>query len=324
MSFCQQKQNNANTHKAHMLYKAGQLLLSLCYRLGNVEINDQSRKPARAPFPWFSVLHPRYHLGGGMRVQLCFTKTERALVMGNNRPAPEGGGTVPTAPPVFSPDDLSHFTGNHVCSRPSWELQPFNFQPQSWRWASAHGGVGAVRGAQPEQSSRPAWQWQPSPPPATLMPRGLAEKRAQEGLGRAAAGGWDWLRQRSHGDPMERRAPQPRFPCTFPAAGTLVGVGAPSSRQKTLADLTAQVKRCWRSPPFRLAGDSLFFALQLKQAVTSRKNSCRIALRFVRHPPPATSCQAHANPEPPFGTIKINAGSEKSQKSVLFCEALIT
>lgn len=162
------------------------------------------------------------------------------------------------------------------------------------------------------------------PPPATLMPRGLAEKRAQEGLGRAAAGGWDWLRQRSHGDPMERRAPQPRFPCTFPAAGTLVGVGAPSSRQKTLADLTAQVKRCWRSPPFRLAGDSLFFALQLKQAVTSRKNSCRIALRFVRHPPPATSCQAHANPEPPFGTIKINAGSEKSQKSVLFCEALIT
>lgn len=185
MSFCQQKQNNANTHKAHMLYKAGQLLLSLCYRLGNVEINDQSRKPARAPFPWFSVLHPRYHLGGGMRVQLCFTKTERALVMGNNRPAPEGGGTVPTAPPVFSPDDLSHFTGNHVCSRPSWELQPFNFQPQSWRWASAHGGVGAVRGAQPEQSSRPAWQWQPSPPPGHPHAQGSRRKAGARGTGQS-------------------------------------------------------------------------------------------------------------------------------------------
>lgn len=229
------------------------------------------------------------------------------------------------------PDDLSHFRGTTFAPVLLGSCSPStsSLNPGAERARTEVSGQHAV----PSRSRArvPRGGGSRVPPPGHPHAQGSRQKAGARGTGQSrgrwlgmAVGGWDRLRRRSHGDPMERRARQPRFPCTFPAAGTLVGVGAPSSRQKTLADPTARVKRCWRSPPFRLAGDSLFFALQLKQAVTSRKNSCRIALRFVRHPPPATSCQAHANPEPPFGTIKINAGSEKSRKSVLFCEALIT
>lgn len=117
-------------------------------------------------------------------------------------------------------------------------------------------------------------------PPGHPHAQGSRQKTGARGTGQSrgrwlgmADGGWDRLRRRSHGDPMGRRARQPRFPCTFPAAGTLVGVGAPSSWQKTLADPTGQVKRCWRSPPFRLAGDSLFLLCSLNKPSLHEKTA---------------------------------------------------
>lgn len=222
-----------------MLCKAGQLLSNLCCRLGNREINEaiypgsqvnQSHKPARTQFSWFSVSHPRYHLGGGICVQLRSTETEQALVMKQPPQAQRRLQAQHNPDPCFQSCWPITFTGNHVCSHPS---EP---QPSSSSTSPGESEHTEVSGQCMSLSRSRAWPVRGSDSPRASPWAGGLPKSRHRGPGRAAAGSWDRLvvpGTGCHRAPMwqEGWAWQPQLPCMPPAARAVAGAGTPSSWQ---------------------------------------------------------------------------------------------